>query len=82
MKRALVHTRFPDADRAAAAVRPDNTTDLTTRVEDGAVVTSIERESTSGLRATLDDYLVNLSVARSIDERTDRPTADTDNDSS
>ena len=77
MRRAVVRTRLPDADRVAAAVRPDNTAELTTRVEDGAVVTTIERETASGLRATLDDYLVNLGVARATGTHADRPTDDT-----
>jgi tRNA threonylcarbamoyladenosine modification (KEOPS) complex Pcc1 subunit len=76
MKRAVVRTRLPDAERVAAAVRPDNTAELTTRVEDGAVVTTIERETTSGLRATLDDYLVNLGVAETTGTHADRPTTD------
>lgn len=77
MRRAVVRTPLPDADRVAAAVRPDNTTELTTRVEDGTVVTTIERETASGLRATLDDYLVNLGVARATGTSADRPTDDT-----
>ena len=77
MSRAEVRTVLPDAERVAAAVRPDNTPELTTRVEDGAVVTTIERETASGLRATLDDYLVNLGVARRAGATADRPTDDT-----
>jgi len=51
------------ADRIAAALRPDNTDEMTTRVEDDAVVTTVERPSTGGLQATVDDYVVNLRVA-------------------
>ena len=51
------------AERIAAAVAPDNTAEMTTRVEDDAVVTEITRESTSGLHSTVDDYVVNLRVA-------------------
>jgi tRNA threonylcarbamoyladenosine modification (KEOPS) complex Pcc1 subunit len=58
-------------------VRPDNTAELTTRVEDGTVVTAIERETTSGLRSTLDDYLVNLQVAHETTAEPTRPTDDT-----
>lgn len=72
MRRAVVRTALPDAERVAAAVRPDNTPELTTRVEDGAVVTTVERETTGGLRATLDDYLVNLGVARTTGRHADR----------
>lgn len=76
MKRAVVRTRLSDAERVAAAVRPDNTAELTTRVDDGAVVTTIERDTASGLRATLDDYLVNLGVAEATGTHADRPTTD------
>jgi len=44
-------------------VRPDNTDEMTTRVEGDAVVTTVERDSTSGLQATVDDYVVNIRVA-------------------
>lgn len=77
MKRAEVRTELADAERVAAAIRPDNTAELTTRVEGSTVVTAIERETTSGLRSTLDDYLVNLQVARDTNERTAHPTDDT-----
>ena len=77
MSRAVVRTPLPDAERVAAALRPDNTPELETRVEDGAVVTTIERDTASGLRATLDDYLVNLGVARETGATADRPTDDT-----
>ncbi len=78
MRRAVIRTPLPAADRVAAAVRPDHTPELSTRVEDGAVVTTIGRDTTGGLRATLDDYLVNLAVARATgahaDHHTDSPT--------
>ena len=51
------------AERVAAAVRPDNTDEMTTRVDGDAVVTAIERDNTSGLQSTVDDYVVNLRVA-------------------
>ncbi|WP_277541691.1 KEOPS complex subunit Pcc1 [Haloarcula laminariae] len=66
MRRADIETEFgsPDAaERVAAAVRPDNTAEMTTRVEGDAVVTTIERDNTSGLQSTVDDYVVNLRVA-------------------
>jgi len=67
---ATVRTRLPVPETAARAVRPDNTDDIETRVDDGAVVTTVHREDTGGLRSTVDDYLVNLAVA----ERTRRQT--------
>lgn len=72
MRRATVRTELADAERVAAAVRPDNTPEMATRVDDGAVVTTIERETTGGLRATLDDYLVNLGVAQTTGVHADR----------
>lgn len=78
MRRAVVRTPLAAPERVAAALRPDNTPEMTTRVEADAVVTTIERETTSGLRATLDDYLVNLAVAdrtdRTVTDHTDTPT--------
>lgn len=50
----------------AVAVSPDNTEEMTTRVEEGVVVTVIERRSTGSLRSTADDYLRNLSIATEI----------------
>jgi tRNA threonylcarbamoyladenosine modification (KEOPS) complex Pcc1 subunit len=71
MRRAEVRTELDRAELLAAAVRPDNTEQMETRSEDGAVVTTIERETTGGLRSTVDDYVVNLDVAaRTIDGTT------------
>ena len=64
MRRAVVRTEFADAELVAASLRPDNTEQMDTRTEDGAIVTTIERETTGGLRSTVDDYVVNLDVAR------------------
>jgi hypothetical protein len=36
---------------------------MTTRVEDGDVVTTIRRPTTGGLRSTVDDHVVNCAVA-------------------
>jgi len=66
MRRASIetsHGSLTEAEHVAAAVRPDNTAEMTTRVEGDAVVTTIERDSTSGLQSTVDDYVVNLRVA-------------------
>ena len=64
MRRARLRTGHDRPDVVAAAVRPDNTDEMSTTVEDGAVVTTIERDSTGGLRTTADDYLANLTVAQ------------------
>jgi hypothetical protein len=67
-----------DATAVARAVRPDNTDRLETDVEDGTVVTTIERASTGGLQATVDDYVVNLRTAAQLTDRDGQPTV-TDN---
>jgi hypothetical protein len=53
------------AETVAAAVRPDNAPSMTTRVDADAeaVVTTIERARTGGLAASVDDYVVNVTVA-------------------
>ncbi|WP_266077481.1 KEOPS complex subunit Pcc1 [Haladaptatus caseinilyticus] len=63
MRRATIRTELDDADVLAASLEPDNTPEIETSVEDGTIVTHIERETTGGLQSTVDDYVVNLSVA-------------------
>ncbi len=66
MRRATITTDHGDretAERIARAVSPDNTAEMTTQVEDETVATTIERETTGGLQSSLDDYVVNLTVA-------------------
>jgi hypothetical protein len=65
-RRATVRTTHECPDLVAAAVRPDNTEEMTTHVKGEEVVTRIERETTGGLQATVDDYVTNLRVADSI----------------
>lgn len=64
-KHATVHTVHPPgtAPTIAAAVTPDHTPDITTTHTNTTITTHITRETTGGLRATTDDYLVNLTVA-------------------
>ncbi|GAA0297531.1 KEOPS complex subunit Pcc1 [Halarchaeum salinum] len=69
---ATVRTAHDDAELIANAVRPDNTESMTTRVDDDTVVTTIEREDTSGLRATTDDYVVNVTVANEVAQHANR----------
>lgn len=71
-RRATIRTQVDAPEQVAASLRPDNTPQMETRVEDGTVITDIERESTSGLRSTVDDYVVNLTVAVQITETADR----------
>ncbi|GAA0198367.1 KEOPS complex subunit Pcc1 [Haladaptatus pallidirubidus] len=63
MRRATIRTQLDDAAVLAASLEPDNTPEIETSVEDGQIVTHIERETTGGLQSTVDDYVVNLSVA-------------------
>lgn len=82
MRRATIKTRHDDATIVAAALVPDNTPEMQTRVSGNDVVTTIERETTGGLQSTVDDYVVNLSVADRTaeigsDERTDDQPHDT-----
>lgn len=78
-RRATIRTTHDDPALIARALRPDNTDEMRTDVgsgEDGAssdsaagdgvVVTRIERETTGGLHSTVDDYVVNLSVAAAV----------------
>lgn len=58
-----VRTEHADPERIASAIRPDNTEEMTTSVDDGRVVTSIERPDVGSLRATADDYLRSLAAA-------------------
>jgi hypothetical protein len=69
------------AERVAGAVRPDNTAEMVTRVDDATVVTTIEREATGGLHATVDDYVVNLTVATALADDTTPARIDTTTDS-
>ncbi len=61
--RIEIETLHPDAEDLAACLRPDNTEEMDTFVDDGRVVTVIERPSPGSLRSTADDYVRNLSIA-------------------
>jgi len=58
-----LETEHDDPQAVAAAVSPDNTEEMETRVKDGKVVTRIEREDVESAGATADDYVRNLIVA-------------------
>ncbi|MFD1569825.1 KEOPS complex subunit Pcc1 [Halorubrum laminariae] len=66
---ATVQTTHADAALVAAALAPDDTESMTTRVDGDAIACEIERETTGGLQSTVDDYVVNLRVADRIAER-------------
>ena len=63
---ARLRTTHADADRVAASLRPDNTDSMSMVVEGDALVTTVERETTGGLQATVDDTVVNLTVADAV----------------
>ena len=73
-RRATIRTSHEAPGIVAAALRPDNTDEMTTRVDDEQVVTTIERPTTGGLRSTVDDYVVNCSVAERTVQHADRHT--------
>jgi tRNA threonylcarbamoyladenosine modification (KEOPS) complex Pcc1 subunit len=58
-----LETEHDEPRDIAAAVSPDNTEEMETRVEDGKIVTRIEREDVESAGATADDYMRNLIVA-------------------
>jgi hypothetical protein len=66
VRRTTIHSAVDQPETVARALRPDNTDDVTTTVEDDTVVTTIERETTRSLEATVDDYVVNLDVATTV----------------
>jgi len=51
------------AEAIAAALTPDNTDEMGTRVDGDTIETQIDRETTGGLHSTADDYVVNCHVA-------------------
>lgn len=63
---AKIQTTHRDAETVAAAVRPDNTDSMRTTVTNGRVTTHIERETTGGLESSVDDYVVNVTVAETV----------------
>jgi hypothetical protein len=75
------HTDAATAETVAAAVRPDNTADVVTSVDGATVRTRITRETTGGLQSSVDDYVVNLSVATEIVESVDATGAGSQQDS-
>lgn len=62
-RHATIRTTLTHPEVIAATLEPDNTDEMSMRVEGDEVVTTIERETTGGLQATVDDYVVNLAVA-------------------
>ncbi|MFC5970229.1 KEOPS complex subunit Pcc1 [Halomarina salina] len=70
---ATVRVTFADGETArqvAAALAPDDTSEMATRVDGPTVETTITRETTGGLRTTADDYVSNLQVAQQLTDTT------------
>ena len=66
MRRARVETTHDDAATVAAALRPDNAPSMSTDVTDDVVRTAVERGTSGSLGSTVDDYVVNLTVAETV----------------
>ncbi len=60
---ARLRTAHPRAAVVAAALAPDNTPEIDTRLHEGRVETTVRRDDIAGLRATVQDYLRNLDAA-------------------
>jgi len=60
---ARLRTAHPRADAVAAALAPDNTAQIDTRLREERVETTVRRADVAGLRATVQDYLRNLDAA-------------------
>lgn len=73
-RHATIRSTVDRPAEIAAAIEPDNTTDMETTVDGDTVVTTIERDSTAGLRSTIDDYVVNLTVALEVARTANRHT--------
>jgi hypothetical protein len=81
-RRARIETAHGDsetAERIARALAPDNTAEITTRVEGSHVVTTIARPSTGGLHSTVEDYIVGLQVSAQLATRDRAPSTDDTN---
>jgi len=74
MRTATVETTHDDAATIAAAIAPDNTSEMETTVDGDRVRTRIERETTSGLQSTVDDYVVNVDVAQRVVQTANQQT--------
>ncbi|WP_435335716.1 KEOPS complex subunit Pcc1 [Haloarchaeobius sp. TZWWS8] len=73
-RRATIRTEHDRPHVVAAALTPDNTDEMRTTVDDGTIVTRIERETTGGLHSTVDDYVVNLDVASRVVRHAEQQT--------
>ena len=79
-RRARLESCHGDAEtarRIADAVRPDNTTEMETVLNDDRIVTEISRGTTGGLQTNVDDYVVNLATAAQLATADGDPSTDT-----
>ena len=79
-RHARIETTCDDSETArlvSRAITPDNTAEMTTRVEADRIVTEITRETTGGLQSTVDDYVVNLGVAVQLANQDGEPSTTT-----
>ena len=81
-RRARLRTASIHTDVVVAALAPDNTPEMETSVDGETIETTITRETTGGLRTTVDDYVVNLSVAERVARAAEKRATDraTDHD--
>ncbi|RDI70834.1 KEOPS complex subunit Pcc1 [Halopelagius longus] len=63
---ARLRTTHEAADAVAESLRPDNTDSIRMVVEGETLTTTVERETTGGLQSTVDDAVVNLTVADAV----------------
>ncbi|WP_338728220.1 KEOPS complex subunit Pcc1 [Haladaptatus sp. DJG-WS-42] len=77
MKRATIRTTHENASAIAAALSPDNTPEMHMTVTDDTIELTVERETTGGLQSTVDDYVVNLTVAAQL---TNNPKSESNNE--
>ncbi len=75
---ATVRTTHVDAELVAAALAPDETESMATRIDGDTIACTVERPTTGGLRSTVDDYVVNLQIAERIVDRARAFRADDD----
>lgn len=78
MSTATIETTHEDAALLAGAVTPDNTDEMNTHITDEnagpTIVTTIDRDTTGGLRATATDYIANVTVATEVVATIDQHT--------
>lgn len=72
--KAIVRTTHDTPKVVARALKPDHTADMTSTVNGNTVETTIERTDAGSVRATVDDYLVNLQVATRISQQSQTET--------